>query len=71
MSEPDKDLPQTVVHVLAVDDTEELLANAQAHRESCDPVPIKPGWHNAAAASRAGCEDEYSNRMAFRYGGEW
>ena len=44
--------------------------------EPCRPVkecttPIKPGSANAAAAYREGSEDEYSNRMAARYGGEW
>jgi hypothetical protein len=44
--------------------------------EPCRPVkecttPIKPGSANAAAAYRDGSEDEYSNRMSARYGGEW
>ena len=44
--------------------------------EPCRPTeplttPALPGAHNAAAAYRAGCEDEYSNRMQSRYGGEW
>jgi hypothetical protein len=32
---------------------------------------IKPGNVNARAAYRAGREDEYSDRMRSRYGGEW
>lgn len=36
------------------------------------PLPVvKPGSHNARAAFKAGCEDEYSDRMRSRYGGEW
>jgi len=33
------------------------------------PVPVRPG--NAQAAYKAGCEDEWSDRMSSRYGGEW
>jgi hypothetical protein len=33
------------------------------------PVPVKPGY--GQAAYRAGCEDEWSDRMNARYGGEW
>ena len=32
------------------------------------PVPVRPGSHNAAAAYRAGCEDEWIDRMESRYG---
>jgi len=32
-------------------------------------VPVRPG--NAAAARRAGCEDEYDNAMQARYGDGW
>ncbi len=35
------------------------------------PAPVRPGSHNAAAAYRLGCEDEWIDRMATRYGGEW
>lgn len=35
------------------------------------PVPVRPGSHWAAAARRAGCEDEWIDRMKFRYGEEW
>lgn len=34
-------------------------------------IVIKPGSHHAAAAAAVGREDEYSNRMRQRYGGEW
>lgn len=34
-------------------------------------TPIKPGNYYARLAYEAGCEDEYSNRMKARYGGEW
>ena len=32
---------------------------------------IKPGNHHARRAWELGMEDEYSNRMKARYGGEW
>lgn len=35
------------------------------------PAPVRPGWHNAAAARRLGCEDEWIDRINARYGGEW
>ena len=34
-------------------------------------IVIKPGSHYANAAFKAGMEDEYSNLMKQRYGGEW
>jgi hypothetical protein len=34
-------------------------------------VPIKPGSQHAQAAFKAGCDDEHSDRMRSRYGGEW
>jgi hypothetical protein len=34
-------------------------------------IVIKPGSQHANAAFKAGREDEYSNRMKQRYGGEW
>ena len=33
------------------------------------PVPVKPGY--GQAAFKAGCEDEWIDRMQSRYGGEW
>jgi hypothetical protein len=42
---------------------------APAHRPC--PAPVRPVAHNAAAAERAGCADEWSDRMKTRYGGEW
>lgn len=35
------------------------------------PAPVRPGSHNAAAAYRMGCEDEWADRMKNKYGGEW
>ena len=35
------------------------------------PLTIKPGQQHYMAALREGREDEYSNRMKARYGGEW
>jgi hypothetical protein len=34
-------------------------------------TPAKPGSHNAAAARKAGCEDEHDNAMRARYGEGW
>jgi hypothetical protein len=35
------------------------------------PIVVKPGSHNAAAAHKAGREDEWIDAMQGRYGGEW
>ena len=35
------------------------------------PVIVKPGNYYARLAYEQGNEDEYSNRMRARYGGEW
>ena len=35
------------------------------------PIVIKPGSQHAAAAYRAGREDEHIDAMNSRYGGEW
>jgi len=35
------------------------------------PLTIKPGSQHARDAMRAGRDDEYSDRMRARYGGEW
>jgi len=34
-------------------------------------ITIQPGSHHAKNAMRYGDDDEYSNRMKRRYGGEW
>lgn len=34
-------------------------------------IVVKPGSQHASAAFKVGREDEYSNRMKQRYGGEW
>ena len=44
--------------------------------EPCRPTqplttPARPGGHNAAAARKAGCEDEYDNAIQSRYGDGW
>ena len=39
--------------------------------KALDDIVIKPGSQHARAAYEAGREDEYSNRMKARYGGEW
>jgi hypothetical protein len=35
------------------------------------PLVVKPGRMNASRAYRAGREDEYSDRMRSKFGGEW
>jgi hypothetical protein len=51
---------------------DELLAEIAAKRNArYDPCVIQPGSQHAAAATKAGLEDEYSNRMTYRFGGEW
>ena len=55
-------------------DHDEPKAEAAEQAEpppSLDPTPIRPGAYYARLAYKRGCEDEYSNRMAERYGGEW
>lgn len=48
----------------------EPAAETTAEARPC-PAPVRPGSHNAAAAFRLGCEDEWIDRMNARYGGEW
>ena len=56
----------------AVEELKALMAEIAARSgPKFDPVVIKPGSQHAAAAFKAGEEDEYSNRMNYRYGGEW
>ena len=39
--------------------------------EQLPKLVIKPGRTHAAAAYRAGRDDDYSDRMRSKYGGEW
>lgn len=60
------------VEIVATSDVDELLAEIDAKRQARhDPCVIAPGSQHAAAAAKAGCEDEYSARMSYRTGGEW
>lgn len=67
-------------------DANALLAEQQEEQDRLDLVPlepcrippecrtpivINPGNQHAAAAFKAGREDEYIDRMKGRYGGEW
>jgi len=54
----------------ATDSGANEAARLEASRHH-DPTPIKPGYVWARAAYRSGSEDEYSDRMKSRYGGEW
>lgn len=71
MSKPIQD-PEALREYLRQHDQTEPAEHEQHEAEPrpC-PVPIKPGSHNAAAAYRAGCEDEWADRMQAKYGGEW
>jgi hypothetical protein len=44
---------------------------AKVLEEQLPKLVIEPGSHHAAAAFRAGREDDYSDRMRSKYGGEW
>jgi hypothetical protein len=61
---------------------DDLDAEIKSERDAGDPDPakpakvepqivVKPGNHHALRAWEVGMEDEYSNRMKARYGGEW
>jgi len=70
MSEPIRD-PEAVSRHRADEATpirDEAEATPTVEARPC-PVPVRPGY--GQAAYRAGCEDEYADRMAARYGGEW
>lgn len=69
MSEP-KD-PEGLIRYLQQYDAPAEPAPAPADEARPCPVPVRPGIHNAAAAYRNGCEDEWIDRMNARYGGEW
>jgi hypothetical protein len=47
---------------------DEVDATPAGESRPC-PVPVCPGY--GQAAYRAGCEDEWIDRMAAKYGGEW
>lgn len=47
---------------------DEPEATPAAEARPCH-VPVRPGY--GQHAYRTGCEDEYIDRMASRYGGEW
>lgn len=52
----------SVLEVQAVNPTPPLPPNT---------APVRPGSHNAAAARRLGCEDEWDNAIEARYGEGW
>jgi hypothetical protein len=70
MSDPIKDPEALERYLSQTDHVEETRIEPEAEARPC-PAPVRPGSHNAAAAYRAGCEDEWIDRMAARYGGEW
>ena len=61
---------------------DDLAAEIAAERATMEPdigkvleqkpeIVIKPGYQHARNALKVGMEDEYSNAMKARYGGEW
>lgn len=50
---------------------DEAEAKQRKQAEELPPLVIKPGSHWAAAAYKAGREDEYIDAMRSRYGEEW
>jgi crotonobetainyl-CoA:carnitine CoA-transferase CaiB-like acyl-CoA transferase len=74
MKEPVHD-PEAVAKARALEaqlfetDISDVLGASQEARPC--PAPVRPGAHNAAAARRLGCEDEWIDRMKNRYGEEW
>ena len=44
---------------------------AKVLEEQLPKLVIEPGSHHAAAAFRAGRDDDYADRMRSKYGGEW
>lgn len=52
-------------------DSENRDADEDSTSRNTEDIRIKPGNVHAMAALRAGREDEYIDRMAWKYGGEW
>lgn len=50
------------------EDQDEDATPPQADARPC-PVPVRPGL--GQQAYKAGCEDEWIDRMQSRYGGDW
>jgi len=65
MTSKHEQFPEQYHPSMDVPDEPELPA---AEARPC-PVPVKPGY--GQAAFKAGCEDEWIDRMQSRYGGEW
>lgn len=78
--EPDEDMMQSQRREWKrLDDLAAEIASERATMEpdigkfleAAREIAIKPGHQHARNAMRAGMDDEYSNRMKARYGGEW
>ena len=72
MSEPIKDADALAEHRKR--EQQQIEAEVIVPVEPCaiprpNTVPVRPGY--AAAARRAGCEDEWENAMQARYGDGW
>lgn len=60
------------IEIVGTSNVDELLAEIAAKRKARhDPCVVKPGSQHAADAARAGVEDEYADRMKYRFGDEW
>jgi len=72
MSEPIKDADALAEHRKR--EQQQIEAEVIVPVEPCrvptpNTVPVRPGY--AAAARRAGCEDEWENAMEARFGEGW
>lgn len=70
MTKPIKDPEQLERHLEQFDQAPVGLDAPDGEARQCQ-APVRPGSHNAAAARRYGCEDEWIDRMNAKYGGEW
>lgn len=62
---------QHLAEILEDDNMASIFEPCRVPPEGRSDIVIKPGNQHAAAAFRAGREDEYIDRMKGRYGGEW
>ena len=72
MSKPIQDHDALAAHRKAEQlpaDAENIVPVEPCRINAENTVPVRPGY--AAAARRAGCEDEYDNAMQARYGDGW
>ena len=56
---------------LQIEDAEAKQRKAEPVKQELPPLVVRPGSQWAAAAFKAGREDEYIDAMKSRYGDEW